>query len=117
MPVEVADLNRIRDEIIAGMRVAFGEWEARVGSRFDTLAARIDASEAETRRHMDVIAERLTVKIALLAESVNTCAERLAGEMRHGFDIVDRRLLSLESRLNGRAQANPPTLRPRLGKP
>jgi hypothetical protein len=117
MPVEAADLERfgerLRDELIAAMRVAISESEARLGTRIDgvdtrldTLDARIDASAAETRRHMDVVAEDLTAKIALVADGVITLTERLAAEMREGFDIVDRRLLRVESRLVARPEGD-----------
>ena len=106
MPVEAVDLERLRDEILAAMRVAFSESEARlsaletrIDARFDAVDARVDASAAETRRHMGVVAESLTAKIALVADGVITLTERLGAEMRDGFDIVDRRLLRLESRL------------------
>ena len=100
---DAADRERFCDEILAAMRVAIGEsearLEARLGARIDALDTRIDASAAETRRHMDVVAESLTAKLALVAEGVITLTERLSAEMRDGFDLVDRRLLRLESRL------------------
>jgi hypothetical protein len=68
-------------------------------ARFGTLEARIEESAAETRRHMGVIAEDLKSKIALVAEGLVTLTERLGSEMREGFDIVDRRLLRVETRL------------------
>jgi hypothetical protein len=70
--------------------------EARLEAR---LGARIDASAAETRRHIGVVAEDLTSKIALVAEGVITLTERLSAEMSEGFEILDRRLLRLETRL------------------
>ena len=63
------------------------------------VAAQIAASTAETRRHMDVVAEALTSKIALVAEGVVTLTERLSGEMREGFETLDRRVMRLEARL------------------
>jgi hypothetical protein len=68
-----------------------------VEARFDALEAYIEASEAETRRHMDAIGERLTADIAGLAEAINTLGERLSAEIREGFGETDRRLLRLEA--------------------
>ena len=48
---------------------------------------------------MGVVAEDLTSKIVLVAEGVVTLTERLGSEMREGFDVLDRRLLRLETRL------------------
>lgn len=107
MPIEVADLERFRDEIVVAMQLMLAASEARLdGKLSDALAtseqrldARIGASAAETRRHMDVVAEDLRAKIALVAEGTVTLTERLARDLRDGFEIVDRRLLRLEARL------------------
>jgi hypothetical protein len=77
--------------------------EARLEAR---LGARIDASAAETRRHMGAVAEDLTSKIALVAEGVITLTERLSAGMRDGFDLLDRRLLRLETRLLSNPERN-----------
>jgi hypothetical protein len=87
---------RVRGEVTAAISASETRLEARLESR---LGARIDASAAETRRHMGVIAESLTSKIALVAEGVITLTERLSAEMSEGFDILDRRLVRLETRL------------------
>ena len=115
MSVDDAALERLRDDLLAAIRAAIRESEHRIRgeigdaiaasetrleARLDTrLGARIDASAAETRRHMGVVADDLKSKIALVAEGVVTLTERLGAEMRQGFDIVDRRLLRLEARL------------------
>src|SRR6185436_7204612 len=113
MPVEVADLERFRDDLLVAVRLAIGESERRIrddltdaiatseirletridarleprfralevqgdalGTRIDslevkvdslelktdTLEMKIDSSAAETRRHMDVVAEDLKSK-------------------------------------------------------
>jgi len=83
--------TRVRGElssVIAGS-------ETRVRSE---LGARIDVSADETRRHMGVVAEDLKSKIAVVAEGIVTLTEKLAADMREGFDVVDRRLLRLETR-------------------
>jgi len=111
MAVDDAALERLRDDLLAAIRAAIRESEHRIrgeigdaigasGTRLEArLGARIDASAAETRRHMGVVADDLKSKIALVAEGVVTLTERLGAEMRQGFDIVDRRLLRLEARL------------------
>ena len=125
MAVDEAALDRLRDELLAAMREYGAGLEARLGARIDASAVEtrryvdtsaaetrqyvdasaaetrryIDASAAETRRHMDVVAEDLRSKLSLVAEGVVTLTERLGSEMRDGFDVVDRRLLRLETRL------------------
>ena len=91
-----ASEHRIGGEVADAISASETRLEARLEAR---LGARIDASAAETRRHMGVVAEDLTSKIALVAEGVITLTERLGVEMRAGFDILDRRLLRLETRL------------------
>src|SRR5437867_11736329 len=99
--------RRFRDDLLAAIRDSeqriHGEIADAVtasGTRLEArLGACIDASAAETRRHMGVVADDLKSKIALVAEGVVTLTERLGAEMRQGFDIVDRRLLRLEARL------------------
>ena len=73
--------------------------DARLEERLDARLARIEASVAETRRHMDVVAERLRSDISLVTEGVITLTERLSGEMREGFETLDRRVMRLEARL------------------
>lgn len=98
---EIADAvsaseHRVRGEVTDAISASETRLEARLAAR---LGARIDASAAETRRHMGVIAEGLRSKIALVAEGVITLTERLGAEMGEGFDLLDRRLLRLETRL------------------
>src|SRR5437773_5754613 len=115
MAVDDAALERLRDDLLAAIRAAIRESEHRIRgeigdaiaasetrleARLDTrLGARIDASAAETRRHMGVVADDLKSKIALVAEGVVTLTERLSAEMREGVEIIDRRLLRVETRL------------------
>ena len=101
MAIDERALERLRDDLLAAMR----ESEARLETRLEArLGARIDASAAETRRHMGIIAEDLQSKIALVAEGVVTLFERLDADVREGFEIVDRRLLRLETRLSSAPQ-------------
>ena len=122
MAVDDAALERLRDDLLTAISAAIRDSEHRVrGELADAISAsehrirgelagaisasearlgvRIDAAAAETRRHMGVVAEDLTSKIALVAEGVITLTERLGAEMSNGFDILDRRLLRLETRL------------------
>ena len=111
MAVDDAALERLRDELLVAIRAAIRDSEHRMRGEITQaitgsearlearLGARIDASAAETRRHMGVVVEDLTSKIALVAEGVVTLTERLGSEMREGFDVLDRRLLRLETRL------------------
>ena len=126
MAVDDAALDRLREDLLVAIRAAILDSEHRIrgdiaiaisasehrtrGEVTDAisasetrlearLGARIDGSAAETRRHMGVVAEDLTSKIALVAEGVITLTARLGAEMSGGFDILDRRLLRLETRL------------------
>ena len=70
------------------------------------LAASVAEIIAETRRHFDVVAERLMDKIQLVGEGVigvDQKVDRLAAEMRGGFQTVDRRILHLQARVIGRS--------------
>jgi hypothetical protein len=68
------------------------------------LRAEIAASAAETRRHFDVVADRLMDKIQLVGErvlGVDQKLDRVRGEVADEFRQVDRRLLRLEARVIG----------------
>ena len=65
------------------------------------LRAEIAASAAETRRHFDVVADRLMDKIELVGEGVigvDQKLDRVRGEVAEEFRRVDRRLLRLMRR-------------------
>ena len=67
-----------------------------------SLGAEIRASAAETRRHFDVVADRLMDKIQLVGEGVigvNQKLDRFRGEVGDEFRRVDQRLLRLEARI------------------
>src|SRR5882672_3015760 len=101
MAVDDAALDRLREDLLVAIRAAILDSEHRIRgeisaseTRLETrlearlearLGARIDASAVETRRHMSVVAEDLTSKIALVAEGVITLTERLGAEMSGGF--------------------------------
>jgi len=97
MAVDDAVLERLHDDLLAASR----DSEHRMRGE---IAQSISASETrlETRRHMSLVAEDLTSKIVVVAEGAVTLTERLGAEMRQGFEIVDRRLLRLETRLSPR---------------
>ena len=62
------------------------------------LRAEIAGSAAETRRHFDVVADRLMDKIQLVGEGVigvDQKLDRFRGEVAEEFRRVDRRLLRL----------------------
>ena len=68
------------------------------------LRAELAASAAETRRHFDVVADRLMDKIQLVGEGVigvDQKLDRVRGEVAEEFRKVDRRLLRLEARVIG----------------
>jgi len=70
----------------------------------DQLRAELAASAAETRRHFDVVADRLMDKIQLVGEGVigvDQKVDRFRGEVADEFRKVDRRLLRLEARVIG----------------
>ena len=67
MVVDDAALERLRDDLLAAISAAIRDSEHRIRGEFAEaistsearLGARIDASAAETRRHMGVVAEGL----------------------------------------------------------
>ena len=68
------------------------------------IRAEIAGSAAETRRHFDVVADRLMDKIQLVGEGVigvDQKLDRFRGEAAEEFRRVDRRLLRLEARIIG----------------
>src|SRR5712691_6224671 len=103
--------HRIRGELaeaISGSEHRIrGELTEAISASEARLVARIDASAAETRRHMGVVAEGLTSNIALVAEGVVTLTERLSAEVREGVEIIDRRLLRVETRLLSTGSPDP----------
>jgi hypothetical protein len=68
------------------------------------IRAEIAASAAETRRHFDVVADRLMDKIQLVGAGVigvDQKLDRFRGDVAEEFRRVDRRLLRLEARIIG----------------
>ena len=100
--------SELRAEIAAGVVGATSalrvEIAASVAGATSALRAEIAARAAETRRHFDVVADRLMDKIQLVGEGVITVDEKLdrfRGEVADEFRRVDRRLLRLEARTIG----------------
>ena len=101
----VAYLDRrfaeLKSEITGELRAEIAASAAGVKS---DLRAEIAASAAETRRHFDVVADRLMDKIQLVGEGVigvDQKLDRFRGEVAEEFQRVDRRLLRLEARAIG----------------
>ncbi len=93
--------SELRSEIGLELRADIAASAAGVKSE---LRADIAASAAETRRHFDVVADRLTDKIQLVGEGVigvDQKLDRFRGEVAEEFQRVDRRLLRLEARTIG----------------
>ncbi len=93
--------SELRSEIVLELRADIASSAAGVKSE---LRAEIAASAAETRRHFDVVADRLMDKIQLVGEGVigvDQKLDRFRGEVADEFRRVDGRLLRLEARLIG----------------
>jgi hypothetical protein len=90
----------LRTEIAAVAAEIGAVAESASGIRAE-LRAEIAASAAETRRHFDVVADRLMDKIQLVSEGVigvDQKLDRFRGEVADEFRRVDQRLLRLEAR-------------------
>ena len=93
--------SELRSEIALELRADIAASAAGVKSE---LRADIAASAAETRRHFDVVADRLMDKIQLVGKGVigvDQKLDRFRGEVAEEFQRVDRRLLRLEARTIG----------------
>jgi len=93
--------SELKSEITVELR---GDIAASAAGVKSELRAEIAASAVETRRHFDVVADRLMDKIQLVGEGVigvDQKLERFRGEVAEEFRRVDRRLLRLEARSIG----------------
>ena len=105
----VAYLDRRDREFITYLDQRLSVLESRLKSELKSeitteLRTEIAASAAETRRHFDVVAERLMDKIQLVGEGVigvDQKLDRFRGEIGEELRRVDRRLLRLEAKLYG----------------
>jgi hypothetical protein len=104
--------SELRDEISSSAAGIKSELRAEIAASADSikselrseLRVEIAASAAETRRHIDVVADRLLDKIQLVGEgviAVDQKLDRFRGEVAEEFRRVDRRLLRLEARTLG----------------
>ena len=100
--------GELRAEIAAGATGVKselrGEIAAGAAAIQSDLRSEIAASAAETRRHFDVVADRLMDKIQRVGEGVigvDQKLDRFRGEVADEFRRVDRRLLRLEARTIG----------------
>ena len=87
---------------VAGVAAQIGVVAENANGIRAELRAEIAASGAETRRHFDVVADRLMDKIQLVGEGVigvDQKLDRFRGEVADEFRRVDRRLLRLEARI------------------
>jgi hypothetical protein len=95
----------VDQELIAYLDQRFSQLKSELRSEIALeLRADIVASAAETRRHFDVVADRLMDKIQLVGEGVigvDQKLDRFRGEVAEEFQRVDRRLLRLEARTIG----------------
>src|SRR5439155_26059101 len=95
----------VDQELIAYLDQRFSQLKSELRSEIALeLRADIAASAAETRRHFDVVADRLMDKIQLVGEgvlAVDLKLDRFRGEVAEEFQRVDRRLLRLEARTIG----------------
>jgi hypothetical protein len=92
-----AELTDVKSELRA-------EIAASASGVKSELRAEIAATASETRRHFDVVADRLMDKIQLVGEGligVDQKLDRFRGEVAEEFQRVDRRLLRLEARTIG----------------
>jgi hypothetical protein len=93
--------SELRSDITGDLRTEIAASAA--GIKAD-LRAEIAVSAGETRRHFDVVSDRLMDKIQLVGEGVigvDRKLDRFRGEVADEFRQVDRRLLRLEARAIG----------------
>ena len=97
--------SELRSELTLDLRGEIAASAAGLKSEITlALRAEIATSAAETRRHFDVVADRLMDKIQLVGEGVigvDQKLNRFRGEVAEEFRRVDRRLLRLEARAIG----------------
>jgi hypothetical protein len=99
-------LDRLREQLVEEIRASEARTrqyvEARLGTVEAQLRQHIDTTAAETRRHFDVVGERLRSDIKLGMEglvALDEKVERFRGETRKAFTRLDRRFLHLEARV------------------
>jgi actin-like ATPase involved in cell morphogenesis len=101
-----ASAEEVRTELRQDIQASAAETRLQMEQSESRLLARIDASAAETRRYMGVVAEDLKFDIKAVADGLGALDEkvdRFRGEVREDLDKVDRRLLHLQVRVIGRS--------------
>jgi len=97
--------SELRSELTLDLRGEIASSAAGLKSEITlALRAEIAAGAAETRRHFDVIADRLMDKIELVGEGVigvDQKLDRFRGDVAEECRRVDRRMLRLEARAIG----------------
>ena len=94
-----AELRQEIRKSAAETRLQMEQFESRI-------LAHVDASAAETRRYIGIVAGGLKSDIKAVAKGLGALDEkvdRFRGEVRDDFGRVDRRLLHLEVRVIGRS--------------
>ena len=94
-----AELRQEIRKSAAETRLQMEQFESRI-------LARVDASAAETRRYISIVAGGLKSDIKAVAKGLGALDEkvdRFRGEVRDDFGRVDWRLLHLEVRVIGRS--------------
>jgi len=98
--------EQVRTDLRQEIRASAAETRLQMEQFESRILSRVDASAAETRRYMGVVAEDLRSDIKAVAEGLGALderVERFRGEVREDFGRVDRRLLHLEVRVIGRS--------------
>jgi hypothetical protein len=104
----VTEVSRLDEKIDTGLarveariETEVTRLDAKIDSEASRLDAKIDSSAAETRRHFDVVMERMQAGMALLAEGtqmVDEKGERRYAEIRADLTTLDQRVTRLEAK-------------------
>jgi hypothetical protein len=106
-PADSSDFERLGGNLREEMSAMGADLRQEIQTSVAVVLARIDASAAETRRYMGVVAEDLKSDIKAVAEGLGALdekVERLRGEVRKDFGKMDRRLLHRQARVIGRSR-------------
>ena len=98
--------EQIRTDLRQEIRASASETRLQMEQFESRILARVDASAAETRRYIGIVAGGLKSDIKAVAKGLGALdekVERFRGEVRDDFGRVDRRLLHLEVRVIGRS--------------
>lgn len=93
-------IDAVRNDLEAKIVSEVSRLDTRIDSEVSRLDAKIDSSAAETRRHFDVMMERMQAGTALLAEGtqmVDEKGDRRYVEIRADLATLDQRVTRLEA--------------------